>query len=163
MQFVYTADQLGAYVAPASKVLARSEIAEGAEFFLLFLSNLRRLYPEVYGPETFLGKATERREFLLGEGEGFNDATSVTRFIKVDAYAGRFNNVSLETMNNHSPNLTNVYLDTPLVGLTPEPLDYIPSQVQIGQPHRYPLTRRGVVPHTSAPNTQTPPSPTSTL
>ena len=67
MQFVYTADQLGAYVAPASKVLARSEIAEGGEFFLLFLSNLRRLYPEVYGPAVSLSWAPERREFPLRE------------------------------------------------------------------------------------------------
>ena len=32
-------------------------------------------------------------------------------------------------MNNPSPNLTTVYLDTPLVGPTPEPLEYVPSPV----------------------------------
>ena len=54
-------------MAPASTVLAQSAVAEGDELFLVFLSNLRRLYPEVYGPEVSLSWAPERREFPLRE------------------------------------------------------------------------------------------------
>ena len=116
---------------PASTVLARSAVAEGGELFLAFLSNLRRLYPEVYGPGVSLGRAPDLREFPLREGEGLSSGTSVTSLSKLRAYAGRFNNLSLARMNNPRPNLINVYLDTPLVVPTPEPLEYAPHQAAL--------------------------------
>ena len=68
LQFTYTVDRAGDYVAPASTVLAQSAEAEGDELFLEFLSHLRRLYNEVYGPAVSLGRAPESKEFLLREG-----------------------------------------------------------------------------------------------
>ena len=162
LQLTYTADRVGDYVEPASTVLAHSVVVEGGELFSEFLSNLRRLYPEVYGPAVSLGWVPERRKFLLGEREGLSGSTSVNSFIKLGAYAGRFNHINLARMNNPSPNLTTVYLDTPLVGLTPEPLDYVPLLGRLEQPCGYPPTRTGGVPHTGAPKSP-PPSPTSTL
>ena len=47
LKFAYTADQAGAYVAPASRVLAQSVVVEGEELFLTFMAYLRILYPEV--------------------------------------------------------------------------------------------------------------------
>ena len=49
MQFTYTADRAGAYVAPVSTVLAQSAVAERDELFTALLEHLRRQYPEVYG------------------------------------------------------------------------------------------------------------------
>ena len=49
MQFTYTADRVGADVAPASTVLAKSAIAEGDKLFPAFLEHLKILYPEVCG------------------------------------------------------------------------------------------------------------------
>ena len=85
----------------------------------------------------------ERREIQIGEGEGLTSGTSVHSTIKLGAYAGRFNNLSLAGMNNPSPNLTTAYLDTPIVGLPPKPLEYIPSPGRLGQPHGYPLISTG--------------------
>ena len=45
LQFAYTADQAGDYVAPASTVLTQYVIAEGDELFLTCLKHLWRLYP----------------------------------------------------------------------------------------------------------------------
>ena len=45
LQFAYTADRAGAYVAPASTVLNPSAVAEGGNLFQAILSNLSRLYP----------------------------------------------------------------------------------------------------------------------
>ena len=45
LQFSYTADRLGGYVAPASTVLAQYAIAEGGGLFPAILSHLRILYP----------------------------------------------------------------------------------------------------------------------
>ena len=61
-------DQVGAYVVPASTVLTHSAVAEGGELFPALLAHLRRLYPEVYGPEVATGQVSERREFQIGEG-----------------------------------------------------------------------------------------------
>ena len=36
LQFTYTADQVGAYVAPASTLIDQSAIAEGANYFLQY-------------------------------------------------------------------------------------------------------------------------------
>ena len=49
LQFAYTADRAGAYVAPASTVLVPSAVAEGEDLFGALLTHLRRRYPEVYG------------------------------------------------------------------------------------------------------------------
>ena len=93
----------------------------------------------MYCPAVSLGRASENREFPLREGGVLSDSTSLTSFSKLGDYAGRFNNNNLARMNNPSPNLTNVCLDTPLVGPTPEPLDCAPLPVCLGKPHRYPL------------------------
>ena len=58
--------------------------------------------------------------------------------IKLGAYAGRFNHLNLVGMNNQSPNLTTVYLDTPLLGPPPEPLKYVPSPGRFGKSSGYP-------------------------
>ena len=123
---------------PASTVLAQSEVAEGDELFLELLGHLRRRYPEVYGSAVATCQAPERREIQIGEGEGLSGGTSVHSSIKLGAYTGRFINLSLAGMNNPSPNLTTVYLDTPLVGPTPELLEYVPSPGRLGQPSGYP-------------------------
>ena len=44
LQFAYTTDQTGAYVAPESMVLSQSVVAEGGELFLALLAHLRRRY-----------------------------------------------------------------------------------------------------------------------
>ena len=66
--------------------------------------------------------------------------SSVNNSIKVGAIAGRIANLHLAGINNPSPNLTTVYLDTPLVGPTLEPLEYVPSLGRLGQPIGYPPT-----------------------
>ena len=58
--------------------------------------------------------------------------------MKVGGYAGRFTNLNLAGMNKPSPNLTTVYLDTPLVVPTPDLLEYVPSPDRLGHPSRYP-------------------------
>ena len=118
LQLEYTADQVGAYVAPASTVLSQSAVAEGDELFTALLVHLRRHYPEVYSSAMATGRVPDHREIQIGEGEGLSGRTSVHSGIKLSAYAGRFTNISLAGMNNPSPNLTTVYLDTPLVGPT---------------------------------------------
>ena len=97
-------------------------VAEGDELFLTLLAHLKRLYPEVYGPVVATGWTPEHRELNIGEVEGLSGRTSVHSSIKLGAYAGRFTNLSLAEVNNPSPNLTTVYLDTPLVVPTPDPL-----------------------------------------
>ena len=64
LQFAYTADRAGAYVAPASTVLVPSAVAEGEDLFGALLAHLRRRYPEVYGLGDTLSQAPERRETL---------------------------------------------------------------------------------------------------
>ena len=127
LQFAYTADRAGAYVAPASTVLVRSAVAEGVELFPALLAHLGRLYPEVYGPALATGRAPERRDIQTGEGEVLSSRTSVHSSLKLGAYSGRFTNISLAGMNKPSPNLNTVYLDPPLVGPKPDPLEYFLS------------------------------------
>ena len=126
LQFKYTAEQEGSYMAPASTVLAQSAVAEGDELFTALLAHFRRRYPEVYGSAVATCQAPERRDIHIGEGEGLSGGTSVHSSIKLGAYAGRFTNINLAGMNNLIPNLNTVYLDTPLVGPTPESLEYVP-------------------------------------
>ena len=153
LQFAYTVDRAGAYVVPASTALTQSAVVEGEKLFTSILYNLRRLYPEVYGPAVSLGWAPERREFSLEEGKGLSDGTSVTILSKLGAYTGRFNNLSpcIARMNNHIPSLTNVYLNTTLMGPMPDTLEYVPLTGRLGQPHGYTSTRTGGVTHTGAP------------
>ena len=83
----------------------------------------------------------ERRELILGEGEGLSGGTSsINISIKLGAYTGRLDNLNLAGINNPIPNLITVYLDTPLVVPTPEPLEYVPSPGRLGHPSGYPLT-----------------------
>ena len=114
-------------MAPAYTVFVQSVVAEGGDLFPALLAYLRRQYTEVYGLAVDTDRTPERRELLLGEGGGLSGIpSSVTSSLKLDAYAGRFDNLHLAGINNPSPNLTTVYLDTPLVGPTLEPLEYIP-------------------------------------
>ena len=81
----------------------------------------------------------ERKAIQIGEVEELNDSnSSVHSSIKLGTYAGRLANLNLAGMNNPIPNLTNVYLDTPLVGQTPEPLEYVSLPGRLGQPNGYP-------------------------
>ena len=113
-------------MAHTSTVLAQSAVAEGGDLFPALLAHLRRLYPEVCGRALFTGWAPQRREVHIGEGGGLSVGTSVNS-IKQGSYAGIFTNLNLAGMNNLSPNLTTLYLYTPRVGPTPEPLEYVPS------------------------------------
>ena len=139
LQFAYTADRVGAYVAPASTVLVQSAIAEGDNLFPVLLSHLRRQYPEVYGLVMDTDRVHERREIILRERGGLSGGhSSVNSSIKLGTYASRLAYLFLAGNINPSPNLTTVYLDTPLVFPTPEPLEYVPSPGRLGQPSGYP-------------------------
>ena len=103
----------------------------------------------------------DRREILIREGEGLSSGTSsVNNSIKFGAYEGRLANLRLAGINNPSPNLTTAYLDTPLVGPTPEPLEYVPSPGCLGQPSGYPPTI--LQEKSSRRRTPTPPPPYNT-
>ena len=155
-QFTYTVDRAGAYVAPAYMVLAQSDIADGGKLFPVILSHLHILYLEVYVPAVSLGWAPARREFPLGYyGEGLSCSNIIINSLsKLGAYTGKFDNIIpiIERMNNPSPSLTNVYLDTPPVGLTPDPLEYAPPPPlgRLGKTYSYPQTSIVGVLHTSA-------------
>ena len=77
----------------------------------------------MYGLGLITDRAPERRETLLGEGEEMSGGASVSTSYNLGAYAGRLDNLNLMGIKNPSPNLTTVYLDTPLVGPAPEPLE----------------------------------------
>ena len=138
LQFIYTSDRSGAYVAHASTVLVPSAVAEGDDLFLALLVHLRRQYPEVYGLGGNTARAHECKDTPLGAGEGMSGVNSVNSSFKLVAYAGRLDNLNLAGINNPSPNLTTVYIDTPLVGPTPDPLEYIPLPGRLRQPSGYP-------------------------
>ena len=80
----------------------------------------------MYGRAFFWGWASARRSFPLGEDreKSIRGNLSDNSFSKLGAYAGRFDNLSpsIARTNNPSPSLTNVYLDTPPVGPTTDPL-----------------------------------------
>ena len=97
LQFAYTADRVGAYVAPESTVLVQSAIAEGDELFPACQKHLQRLYPEVYIPvvrpaEVSLGWAPAHRDLHLGEDVLVLDRVnlSINSFSELGAYAGGF-------------------------------------------------------------------------
>ena len=68
LQFAYTTDRSGAYVAPASTVLVQYTVAEGGELFPALLAHLRRRYTEVYGSVVGTCRAPECREIQIREG-----------------------------------------------------------------------------------------------
>ena len=68
--------------------------------------------------------------------------------ITLGAYTGRFNHLNLAGMNNLSPNINTVYLDTPLVRLALDPLEYVPLPGRLGQPSGYPPIITGGGPYT---------------
>ena len=159
MQFIYTAYRVGTYVAPMSTVLSQSTIVEGDELFLALLVHFRIHYPEVYGSAVATGRAPERRELQIGDGGGLTGRTIVHSSIKLGAYASRFTNLILAGMNKPIPNLTTVYLDTPLVGLTPDPLEYVPLPGRVGKPSGYPFISTGGGPSTVGLKSCFPPPP----
>ena len=120
LQFAYTADRAGAYVAPASTVFVLSVVSEGNELFAALLAHLRRQYPEVYGFGPVTDQVPERGKTPIGAGEGLSGGNSVTSSLNLGAYIGRLDNLNLAGINNPSHNLTTVYLDTPIVGPTLE-------------------------------------------
>ena len=72
-----------------------------------------------------------------------NGNISVTSSLNLGAYKGRLDNLNLAGINNPRPNLTTMYLDTPLVGPTPEPLEYVLSSGRLGRPRGYPPSSTG--------------------
>ena len=105
-----------------------------------------------------MGRAPERREFTLREGKGLSGRSRVNGS-KLGAYAGRFNYINLAGMNKLALNLTTVYLDTPLVGPTPNLLEYAPLPGHLGQPSGYPPIGTGGGPHTGGSKMRPPPPP----
>ena len=87
------------------------------------LVHLRRRFPEVYGLVANTARTHECRDTPLREGEEMSGGTSVNSSIELGAYTGRLDYLILSGINKPNPNLTTVYLDTPLVGPTPEPLE----------------------------------------
>ena len=138
LQFAYTVDRAGAYVAHASTVLVPSAVTEGDDLFPVIIVHLRRQYPEVYGLGGNTARAHEHRDSLIRAGEGMSGVNSANSSFKLVAYAGKLDHLNLAGINNPSPNLTTVYIDTPLVGPTPEPLEYVPSPGRLRQPRGYP-------------------------
>ena len=90
-----------------------------------------------------LARAPEHRETQIRAGERISSSLSVTISLNLGAYAGRLDNLNLAGIDNPSPNLTTMYLDTPLVGPTPEPLEYVPSPGRLGRPRGYPPSSTG--------------------
>ena len=130
--------------------------------FATLLAHIMRRYPEVYGLGLDTARVPERRETLFGAGEGMSGGNSVTSSLNLGAYAGRLDNLNLAGINNPIPNLTTVYLDTPLVGPTPEPLEYVPLPGSLGQPSGYhpSSTRTSVSGARLRPPTPSPPNNT---
>ena len=77
------------------------------------------------------------RELKIGEGGRFSCRTSVHSGINLGAYKCGFTNLRLAGMNKPIPNLTTVYLDAPLVGPTPEPLECASSPGYLENPSGY--------------------------
>ena len=135
---------MGAYVASASTVLAQSAVEEGDELFLALLAHLGRRYPEAYGPAVGTCWAPDHRVIQIREEEGSNGGNSSVHIsIKFGSYKGRLAKLNLAGMNNPSPNLTTLHLDTPVVVPTTDPLEYVTSPGHLGQPSGYPPTSTG--------------------
>ena len=82
-------------------------------------------------------RSPDCREIQIREGGLLSGGTSLNSSIKLGADIVRFTNLSLAGMNNPIPNLTTVYLDTPLLGTTRDTLEYAPSPGRLGQPSGY--------------------------
>ena len=108
----------------APMVLVESIIEEGEKLFPAILAHLRRLYTEVSGPAVSLGQAPALRESPIGKHGEVLSGFSINIISKLGAYAGRFDSLSpsIAIMNNPIPIIPYVYLDTPPVCPTPEPL-----------------------------------------
>ena len=117
LQFTYTADRAGAYVAPASMVLSQSAVAEGDELFPALLAHLTRLYPEVYGPEVATGWMPER--------PGISQETSMARPKHIPSYCpSKFPSCA----PRHTP-VSNYILSHPLPHTHPTPHINHPSSL----------------------------------
>ena len=90
LQFAYTAERVGDYVAPASTDLAQSAISEEDELFPEILKHLWRLYLEVYSPAVSLGRAPAHRDFhLRDDGAGLSGGNLLNnRFNELDGAPG---------------------------------------------------------------------------
>ena len=78
----------------------------------------------MYGSAVDTDWAPERRGLLIREVKGLSGGhSSVNSSIKLGAYVGKLSHFNLAVIHNPSPNLNTVYLDTPLVGPTPYPLE----------------------------------------
>ena len=131
-------------MAPASTVIAHSAVAKGDEPFPALLGHLRRLYPEVYSSTVGMSRAPECREIQIGEGEVLSGGNySVHSSTKLGAYTGRLENLNPAGINKTGPNLITLYLYTPLVGPTLDPLEYVPSPGRLGYLNEYPSTSTG--------------------
>ena len=147
-------------MAPASTVLVPSAVSEGGDLFGALLAHLRRRYPEVYGLGENTARAPDRREIQIRTGEEICGGNlSLNSSLNLGAYASRLDNINLVGINNHSPNLTTVYLDNPLVGPTLDPLEYVPSPGRLGQPSRYPPRTTGPQSGSACRRPLTPPHP----
>ena len=71
LQFTYTKDRAGAYVAPASTVLVQSAVMEGDELSLAFYRNLWKIYPRAYANST-LGPGPDYPFALTGRYLGIS-------------------------------------------------------------------------------------------
>ena len=136
-------------MAPEFTILVQYAVGKGDDLFPALLAHLRRQYPEMYGLSVDTAWAHERRELILREGEVLSGGTSsVNISIKLGAYAGTLDNINLAGITNPIPHLTTVYQYTPLVGPTPETLEYVPLSGLLGQPSGYPPSSAGGGPFT---------------
>ena len=106
--------------------------------------HLRRLYPVVCSSVVGTSQAPESREIHIGEREVFiGGNSSVHSSIKLGAYTAILDHLNLVGINNPSHNLTTVYLETPIVVPTQDPLEYAPLPGRLGKPSGYLLTITG--------------------
>ena len=104
-------------------------------------------------------RSPDCREIQIREGGVLSGGTSLNSSIKLGADIVRFTNLILAGMNNPSPNLTTVYLDTPLVEPTPDPLEYVSLPGRLGQPCSYTPIITGGGPSTGGFKRRPPPPP----
>ena len=149
-------------MALASTVLAQSAVAEGGELFPALLAHLRRLCTKLHGSMVATYWESDIRELKIGEGGEFSCGTSVHSDINLGAYECGFTNLRLAGMNKPIPNLTTVYLDAPLVGPTPEPLECASLPGHLENPSGYPPISKGGGPATGGFKMCPPPPPYST-
>ena len=122
LQFTYTAERTGAYVAPSSTVFVQYMVVEGDGLFPTFLPHLQKLYTGAYAPSTLgtrpdqsvapASRAPECRESTRGEdgGEGLGNLISSSFSELGTSDLGRIRNLGpiVARTNNLIPNLTTV-------------------------------------------------------